>query len=106
MHSKKLLHLHLSDSMGNLKTLICRVSPDGIYYSMYGGTGSRGVGFSTSNIQYYDIIDGQMKWDRNRHLPVENLEGETEQQFKDRVINQLNNSTDKVVRVVEPIKFA
>ena len=100
MHSKKLLHLHLSDSMDNLKTLICRVDADGIYYSS-------GVGFSTSNIQYYDIINGgNLKWDRNRHLPVENLEGETEQQFKDRVINQLNNSTDKVVRVVEPIKFA
>lgn len=106
MHSKKLLHLHLSDSMDNLKTLICRVDADGIYYSLYGGTGSSGVGFSTSNIQYYDIIDGEMKWDKNRHLPVENLEGETEQQFKDRVINQLNNSTDKVMRVVEPIKFA
>ena len=106
MHSKKLLHLHLSDSMSNLKTLICRVDADGIYYSMYGGTGSSGVGFSTSNIQYYDIIDGEMKWAKNRHLPVENLEGETEQQFKDRVINQLNNSTDKAVRVVEPIKFA
>ena len=62
-----------------------------------GGHGSGGTPFSLSNIQYYDIVNGNMRWKRNASLPVDTLEGETKEQFKQRVKAMLNNSTVKVV---------
>ena len=104
---KKILHLHLKDTMGNMSTLICNLVDGSIKYTMYGGTGSSGTGFSLSNIQFYDVVDGNMVWQRDGSLPVSTLEGETLDQFKDRVINMLNNSTEKVVNsIATEVKFA
>lgn len=106
MENKKLFHLHLSDSMGNKKTLICRLKDGSIRYSFYGGTGDSGTPFSLSNIQFYTVVSGDMRWDRNRSLPIENLPGETVEQFKDRVIGMLSNSTNKVINEVSTnVKF-
>jgi len=105
--NKKILHLHLKDTMDNPETLICRLDNGSIYYSLYGGHGSGGTPFSLSNIQFYDIINGNIRWDRNKSLPVDVKEGETEEEFKQRVINMLNHSTSKVVNIVSTnIKFA
>ena len=105
--NKKILHLHLKDSMGNMSTLICRLVDGSIKYTLSGGTGSSGTPYSLSNIQYYDVVNGNMRWDRNKSLPVDTLEGETLEQFQQRVIDMLNNSTDKVVKVINTeVKFA
>lgn len=106
MKKEKLLHLHLSDSYGNLKTLICTYDEDGIYYSMYGGTGSSGMGFAVSNIQFYTIIDGNIKWLKYASLPIDTKLGETKEEFKERVIDMLNHSTYDVVKTVNKPKFA
>ena len=106
MKKEKLLHLHLSDVYGNLKTLICTYDGDGIYYSMYGGTGSSGMGFAVSNIQFYTIIDGDIRYDRNLSLPIDTRLGETKEEFKERVIDMLNHSTYDVVKIVNKPKFA
>lgn len=100
MENRKLFHLHVSDSMGNKKTLVCRLKDGSIRYSFYGGTGDSGTPFSLSNIQFYDVVNGNMRWKRSASLPVENLPGETVEQFKDRVIGMLNNSTNRVIKEV------
>ena len=87
MTNTKILHLHLADSMGNKKTLIGRLTEGSIKYILYGGTGSSGTPFSLRNIRFDD-----------KSLPIENLEGETVTQFKNRVIAILNKSTDKVIK--------
>jgi hypothetical protein len=76
---------------------VCLLVNGSIKYSFYGGHGSSGTPFSLSNIQYYDIVNGNMNWKRNASLPVDTLEGETKEQFKQRVKAMLNNSTVKVV---------
>ena len=98
-NKEKLFHFHLEDGYGNAKTLVCLVVNGSIKYSFYGGHGSSGTPFSLSNIQYYDIVNGNMRWKRNASLPVDTLgyEGETKEQFKQRVKAMLNNSTVKVV---------
>ena len=107
MKREKLLHLHLKDSMGNMSTLICNLIDGSIRYTLYGGTGSSGTPYSLRNIQYYDVVNGNMRWDGNRSLPIDILEGETLKEFKDRVISMLNNSTNKVVNVVNTkVKFS
>ena len=97
---KIILHLHLKDSMGNMSTLICRLDDGSIRYILYGGTGSSGTSFSVSNIQFYEVINRKMNWLRDASLPIENLEDETLDQFKNRVIDMLNHSTNKVVKEV------
>ena len=106
MTKEKLLHLHLSDSMGNLKTLICTTDENGIYYSMYGGVGSSGMGFAVSNIQFYTIIDGNTKWLKYASLPIDTKLGDTKEDFKKRVIDMLNHSTYDIVKIVEKPQFA
>jgi len=103
---KKILHLHLKDSMGNMHTLICRLVDGCIRYTFYGGTGTSGTPFSLRNIQFYKIINGNLNWLRDASLPVENNDGETLIQFKSRIIAMLNCSTDKVVKEVNTnVKF-
>lgn len=105
--NKKILHLHLKDVEDNMSTLICRVVDGSIRYTLFGGTGSSGTPYSLSNIQYYDVVNGDMIWDRNKSLPVDTLDGETLGQFQRRVIDMLNHSTDKVVKVINTeVKFA
>ena len=105
--NKKILHLHLGDSLGNIKTLVCNFKDGSIRYTLYGGTGSSGTPFSLSNIQFYDIVNGRIKWVNNRSLPIENLPNESIEEFRVRVINMLNLSTDKVIKVVNnEVKFA
>lgn len=106
MTKEKLLHLHLEDSMGNLKTLICTTDENGIYYSMYGGVGSSGMGFAVSNIQFYTIIDGNIKWLKYASLPIDTKLNETKEDFKKRVIDMLNHSTYDVVKIVQKPQFA
>ena len=96
-NKEKLFHFHLEDGYGNAKTLVCRLVNGSIKYSFYGGHGSSGTPFSLSNIQYYDVVNGNMAWKRNASLPVDTLEGETKEQFKQRVKDMLNNSTVSVV---------
>lgn len=99
-NKEKLFHFHLEDGYGNAKTLVCLVVNGSIKYSFYGGHGSSGMPFSLSNIQYYDIIGGHMAWKRDASLPVSNLEGETKEQFKERVKAMLKNSTVNFVKEV------
>jgi len=99
-NKEKLFHFHLEDGYGNAKTLVCLVVNGSIKYSLYGGHGSSGTPFSLSNIQYYDIVNGNMNWKRNASLPVSNLEGETKEQFKERVKVMLKNSTVNFVKEV------
>jgi len=106
MAKEKLLHLHLSDVYGNLKTLICSYDEDGIYYSLYGGIGSSGMGFAVSNIQFYDMINGNISWNRNASLPIDTRLGETKEEFKERVIDMLNHSTYDVVKIIQKPQFA
>ena len=96
-NKEKLFHFHLEDGCNNAKTLVCRLVNGSIKYSFYGGHGSSGTPFALSNIQYYDIVNGNMRWKRNTSLPVDTLEGETKEQFKQRVKDMLNNSTVSVV---------
>jgi hypothetical protein len=96
----KLLHLHLKDGYGNKNTLVARLKDGSIRWIFYRGTSSSGTGLSLSNIQFYDIVNGNMRWDNNKSLPVENLPNETKEEFKQRVINMLNNSTDKVDKII------
>lgn len=98
--NKKILHLHLEDGYGNLSTLICNLKDGSIRYTLYGGTGSSGTPFALSNIQFFDLVNGNINWDRNKSLPVDTRLGETEEEFKERIINMLNHSTKKVVNVV------
>ena len=99
-NKEKLFHFHLEDGYGNAKTLVCLVVNGSIKYSFYGGHGSSGTPFSLSNIQYYDIVNDYMVWKRNASLPVSNLEGETKEQFKERVKAMLKNSTVNFVKEV------
>ena len=96
-NKEKLFHFHLEDGCNNAKTLVCRLVNGSIKYSFYGGHGSSGTPFSLSNIQYYDIVNGNMKWKRNASLPVDTLHNETKEEFKQRVKDMLNNSTVSVV---------
>ena len=106
-NKEKLFHFHLEDGCNNAKTLVCRLVNGSIKYSFYGGHGSSGTPFSLSNIQYYDIVNGNMAWKRNASLPVSNLEGETKEQFKERVKAMLKNSTvDFVKEVNTNVTFA
>lgn len=99
---KKLFHLHLEDGYGNAKTLICRLINGSVRYTFYTGTTDSGIGLCLSNIQFYKytFVGGQkhLHWDRNLSLPVENLDGETEGEFKNRVLSMLDNSTSKVIK--------
>ena len=92
-NKEKIFHFHLEDDSKNAKTLICLLENGSIKYSFFGGHGSSGSGFSLSNIQYYDRIDGRISWRRDASLPVSTLEDETKEQFKKRVKNMLKNST-------------
>jgi len=85
----KLCHLHLKDSMGNSKTLICRVEEGSVHYNLYGGHGDSGIGFSTRNLQCT--------------LPIEKLEPkETKETFVKRIIDEINyNSVCRVVKQVD-----
>ncbi len=105
--SKKILHLHLKDTIGNMSTLICRLVDGSIEYTLFGGTGSSGTPYSLKNIQYYDVVNGNLRWDKNKSLPVDTLNGETLEQFQQRIIDMLNYSTNKVVKVINTeVKFA
>ena len=106
-NKEKLFHFHLKDGYDNAKTLVCLLANGSIKYSFYGGHGSSGTPFSLSNIQYYDIVNGNMAWKSNASLPVDTLEGETKEQFKERVKAMLKNSTvDFVKEVNTNVTFA
>jgi hypothetical protein len=102
----KLFHLHLKDVHGNLKTLICRLKDGSIVYSLYGGTGSSGPAYALSCIQFYDLVNGNMSWNE-KSLPIENEEGESAEEFKQRVLDMLNHSTYEVIKDVSiQVKFS
>ena len=90
---EKLFHFHLEDGMKNKKTLVCNLINGSIKYAFYGGQGSSGTPFALSNIQYYDVVNGNMNWKRGRSLPVDTLQGETKEDFKYRVKDMLYHST-------------
>lgn len=95
----KVLHLHLNDTMGNMSTLIGRLVDGRVKYSLFGGTGSSGMAQSMRNIQFYDVVNGDIHWNRNKSLPTR-LEGCSLEQFQNTVIDMLNNSTSKVAEVI------
>ena len=99
---KKLFHLHLKDGFGNAETLICKLINGSIRYTYFTGTTDSGGGLCLSNIQFYEktFTDGKkhLHWDKNLSLPIENLDGETEGEFKNRVLSMLDNSTSKVIK--------
>jgi hypothetical protein len=96
----KLFHFHTSDAMGNKNTLICNLINGTIRYIFYGGTGSSGTPFSLRNIQFYDKVNGSIRWVRDRSLPIENLNGESTEEFKERVKAMLMNSTEEIIKEV------
>jgi len=102
---KKLFHLHLEGTMGNQQTLICKLVNGSIRYTFYQGTSDSGMGLCLTNIQFYKytLIDGQshLHWDNTLSLPVENLDEETEEEFKNRVLSMLDHSTNKVIHEVK-----
>ncbi len=84
----KICHLHLHDSLGNAKTLICRLEGGSVHYNFYGGHGSSGTGFSLGNLQC--------------HLPIEkNSPDETKEAFVKRVIRVVNQ--ESVYRVMKEV---
>lgn len=85
----KLCHLHLQDSLGNKKTLVCHLHEGSIRYVLYGGHGSGGTPFSLSNLQC--------------DLPVDKLTpDETKEDFVRRVVRNVNwKSVCQVVREVD-----
>lgn len=98
---KKLMHLQCEDTMGNKSTIICRLKEGSIRWAMYGGWGSSGTPFSMRNISFYELTaGGNMKWDDGISLPVENLEGETLEEFKARSLGILKYSTAHVKKEV------
>ena len=98
--SEKIFHLHLQDSMGNKKSLVCYLKNGSISYSFYTGWSSSGIPLALSNMQ--------IGYRYRNTLPVENLPGETKKQFTNRVIDMINS--DSVVSVVKEVntevKFA
>ena len=98
--SDKIFHLHLQDSMRNKKTLVCYLKNGSISYSHYSGWSSSGIALSLSNMQ--------VGYRKRSVLPVENLDGETKEEFTNRVIYMINN--DSVVNVIKSVntevKFA
>lgn len=96
----KILHLHLTDYNKNQYTLVCNLLNGSIVYTLYSGWGSSGIPCSIRNLQVgfrYGSV-----------LPLETLEGETKEQFTERVIGIINDdSVKKVVKKVETnIQFA
>jgi len=85
----KICHLHLKDSMGNHKTLICRLEEGSVRYVLYGGLGSSGTGFSLCNLQCT--------------LPIEKLSPkETKEAFVKRIVEEINyRSVCRVVKQVD-----
>ena len=98
--SEKIFHLHLQDSMGNKKSLVCYLKNGSISYSFYTGWSSSGIPLALSNMQ--------IGYRYGNTLPVENLPGETKEQFTNRVINMINNdSVESVFKEVNTeVKFA
>jgi NADPH:quinone reductase-like Zn-dependent oxidoreductase len=94
----KIFHFQLQDSLGNKKTLICRLTDGSIRYVLYGGWGSSGISFSLDNIS--------MRY-RGNYLPVQNEEGETKEEFTARVWQMLEDSSSKPVHSVNVnVEFA
>lgn len=89
----KIAHLHLKDGFGNPRTLICNLKDEKISYIYYGGWNTSGMPHALSNLQCV--------------LPIENLEGETREQFKARLIKVINtNSVERVVNDINTeVKF-
>jgi hypothetical protein len=84
----KLCHLHLEDSYGNPKTLICSLKEGSIRYTFYGSHGSSGTPFALSNLQCT--------------LPVDKkTEDETKEQFVQRIVDTINQVS--VYRVVNEV---
>lgn len=98
--SEKIFHLHLQDSMRNKRSLVCYLKNGSISYSFYGGWSSSGISYALSNMQ--------VGYRNGNTLPVENLPGETKEQFTNRVIDIINNdSVESVVKEVNTeVKFA
>lgn len=98
--SEKIFHLHLQDSRGNKRSLVCYLKNGSISYSFYSGWSSSGISFALSNMQ--------VGYRHGNTLPVENLSGETKEQFTNRVIDIINNdSVERVVKEVNTeVKFA
>lgn len=96
----KIAHLHLADGYNNPYTLVCSLVDESIKYKFYSGYGSSGIPNSLRNIQFYDIVNGNMKW-LDKSLPLENYEDESIQEFRSRIIQMLNNSTHPVVKEIK-----
>lgn len=92
--SKQLVaHLQIKDPHGNKETLKCWVG-ESVSYSLYGGWNSSGLPFSLSNLQC--------------NLPMYPKPNETVEDFKQRIIDTINNKSVCTVHIDVPtkIKFA
>ena len=86
----KIAHLHIKDSFGNPKTLICRLENGSIYYKYWIGLGDSGMGYDTSGM----------------NLPIEKAhKNETKEEFVQRLISILNRQNYKVIHQVEEVSF-
>jgi len=94
---EKLFHFHLEDGMKNKKTLVCNLVNGSIRYSFYSSHSSSGIPLALSNIQFYNMVNGNKHWKRGRSLPVDTLHCETKEDCKYRVKDMLYHSTCRVV---------
>jgi len=79
--------------MGNPQTLVCNLVEGSIKYRYFTGWTSSGIPLALSNLQ--------IGYRHGNTLPVENLTGETKEEFTNRVVNIINNdSVKRVYKVV------
>ncbi len=107
MENKKIIHLQLKDGFGNKSTLVCRLKNGSIVYILYKGWGDSGIGYSLSNIQFYEVVGNSKKWNNDITLPLYTEEGETIEEFQDRIILTMMNSTETICNnIPTEVKFA
>jgi len=97
----KILHLHLRDSFGNAKTLVCNHEDDIIKYRAWSGHGSSGTPRRPN-----DLYPGR------GYFPVDNPDGLSAEDFAATIISLWNPWADKnygpkIDRVVQSkVEFA
>jgi len=97
--SEKIFHLQLQDSMKNKKSLVCYLKDGSLKYSHYTGWATSGIVLALRNMQ--------VGYKNGSNLAVENLPGESKEQFTNRIVYMINSdSVCNVVNIVNTeVKF-
>lgn len=91
----KIFHLQLVNYNNNQYTLVCNLLNGSLNYTLYQGWGSSGIPCGVESYLQVGFRYGSA-------LPLETLEGETKEDFTERVINIIND--DSVLKVVKKLK--